>query len=199
MSDLAWLRERGLDRQIVEEAGRGAAVIGVCGGYQMLGRRIIDEEGVESETAAMDGLGLLPAGTVFTPVKATNQMRGHVTGDTGLLAGARGLPITGYEIHMGRTATGGAGPAFAITERSGHACEIADGALSSDGWVLGTYVHGLFDNHTLRATLLHNLAQRKGVTIAAAAGLERDREYDKLAAAVRAALDMQRVYQIIGR
>jgi adenosylcobyric acid synthase len=197
MADLAWLRERGLAAAILAQAQRGTAVVGICGGFQMLGRRIVDEAGVESETPTMDGLGLLEVGTVFAPEKATHQVRARVQANSGLLAGAQGLPISGYEIHMGRTLSAGPTP-FLVTERSGYACEAGDGALAAGGWTFGTYIHGLFANRALRTALLRNLTARKGLTRTVSSAFDPEEEYDRLAAAVRESLDMERVYQIAG-
>lgn len=198
MADLAWLRAQGLADAVLQRATRGTALIGICGGYQMLGQRIIDTERVESAMPLTDGLGLLPAETVFTPVKATHQVHGRVLAGKGLLAGAQDLPVSGYEIHMGRTQTTDAAPAFCISQRSGQPCDVADGAIAGTGWVLGTYLHGLFANDALRTVILSNLAARKGVARPGMARFDREHDYDRLAGLVRRHLDMAQVYQIVG-
>jgi len=200
--DLAWMEHRGLRDAILAAHENGTAVIGVCGGYQMLGTRLYDPDRVESSRTEMQGLGLLPLTTVFTGSKETHRIRGEVLQGSGLLAGARGLPIQGYEIHMGRTRGDGVGPAFRIDDRSDVAVDegtAIDGALDASGWVLGTYIHGLFHNGGFRRALLQALARRKGADLSLAPGdLALDQEYDKLADWVRASLKMDLVYEMAG-
>jgi adenosylcobyric acid synthase len=195
-SDLCWLRATGLADRIVAHARAGGAVIGVCGGFQMLGVALHDPERVESEAEHVLGLGLLPVETWFAREKATHQVRATVAEARGLLEGAAGVAVTGYEIHMGTTQA--PAPALRILSRSGWPCDAPDGAIDGTGMVFGTYVHGLFDNDTLRAVLLANLARRQGRE-RAEAGLRWSREaaYDRLAAHVRTALDMRAVYSLI--
>jgi adenosylcobyric acid synthase len=148
--DLRWLKQRGLDRAIIDAHSGGAAVIGVCGGFQMLGQSVSDPLGVEGEPGSEEGLGLLDAVTVFEADKATRQVRASVAGDRGLLRGSAGLDLTAYEIHVGRTEA----EAEAAFEIDG---SRPDGALSGDGRVLGTYLHGIFANDDFRRRLLANL------------------------------------------
>ena len=109
VSDLEWLRRMGFDAGISDLSGRGIPVIGICGGYQMLGVSIRDPEGIESSVDQAEGLGLLPVTTVFESAKETHRVKGEVVGAAGILADALGLPVEGYEIHMGRpTMTAGA-------------------------------------------------------------------------------------------
>jgi len=196
IADLAVLRERGLDRAIVRLARGGTPLLGICGGFQMLGETIADPHGVESDERAVAGLGLLPLRTVFAHEKTTVRAAGVVAGDRGLLAGAAGLPFRGYEIHLGRT-DGALPAALRVTERRGGAADAPDGALSADGWIGGVYIHGLFDSPSLRAALLRNLAARRGLP-ARAWGAPRADPFDRLADHVRASLDLPRLYRIIG-
>ena len=181
---------------------RGAAVIGICGGYQMLGTRIHDPEQLESSRTEMPGLDLLPLTTVFAGSKETHRIRGEVVQNTGLLAGAEGLPISGYEIHMGRTWGEEVGSAFRIDDRSDASVDgsnSSDGSVDASGWVLGTYIHGLFHNGGLRRALLQSLARRKGASLPLeAADSTIDQEFDKLADWVRSSLRMDLVYQMTG-
>ncbi len=198
IADLAALRERGLDRAIVALAEGGTPTVGICGGYQMLGERIDDPHGVESDVGSVPGLGLLPLTTTFGREKTTDRARATVAGDRGLLAGARGAAVEGYEIHMGRTA-GPLPAALRITERQGRAVDEPDGATSADGLILGTYLHGLFTSPALRGAILRALAARKGVAPrdwgATAPGAD---PFDRLADHVRASLDLPALYRIIG-
>ena len=200
--DLAWMNERGLSRAVKELHAGGAAVIGICGGYQMLGTKVSDPEHIESSISELDGLGLLSLTTVFEGSKETHRISGKVIQATGLLAGASGVPVRGYEIHMGRTSGEGFAPPFLIEDRgdapvAGHG--DMEGALDASGNVLGTYIHGLFQNVELRDAMLRELARRKGVPLPDVASvLDLDREYDKLADWVRSSVDMDLVYRMSG-
>jgi len=198
IADLRELRARGLDAAIVALARGGVPTIGICGGYQMLGETIEDPDRVESDEAALAGLALLPLRTIFAREKTTDRAHGTVAADRGLLAGARGLPASGYEIHMGQT-TGALPPTLRLTERQGAPVDEPDGALSADGLILGTYLHGFFDSAPLRGAILRNLARHKGIA-ARDWGDATDAEdpFDRLAAHVRAHLDMGQLRAIIG-
>lgn len=216
-ADLDWLRESGIADAVVALRRAGTPVIGICGGYQMLGERILDPDGVESARPDMPGLGLLPITTVFAGDKATHQVRGAVAREAagrGLLSGGKSadtdidIDIVGYEIHMGRSyssdgATGGAAAIapFRVIERSGVATGGAaalDGAMDADGLTLGTYIHGLFHNHRLRRAMLLWLARRKGADLPETAIMDLDGEYDKLADLFRRSVDMGAIYDMAG-
>ncbi|MFQ5934739.1 MAG: cobyric acid synthase, partial [Dehalococcoidia bacterium] len=198
MADLAYLKSRGLAEEILDRARRGTPVIGICGGYQMLGKVILDPGHVESDKARAPGLGLLPVTTTFFPVKSTHQVRGHVVSGKGLLRGASNLPLNGYEIHMGETSGANLLRPFCIDERSRRPCQDLDGCLSPDGNVLGTYVHGLFHNEELRRSMLAELATRKGVAFRPAGRVvSKEEQYDRLAALVRSSLDIDLLYRTV--
>ena len=200
--DLAWMERQGLVAAIRRLHGEGAAVIGICGGYQMLGDKLYDPDGVESSIPETAGLGLLPMTTVFSSHKETHRVRGKVAQDSGLLAGAKGLSLQGYEIHMGQTTAENVRAAFQIDDRSDVPVTqdtTFDGALAPSGRVLGTYIHGLFHNGELRRCILQALARSKGVTLSPLEGDRSiDQEYDKLADWVRASLNMDLIYGISG-
>jgi len=195
IADLLWLRRVGLARSICELAESGIPVVGICGGYQMLGRTISDPNGVESAEGQVKGLGLLPVDTIFEAVKATYQARARIKTDRGFFAEIEGQEIEGYEIHMGHSR--GGEPAFRLLARGDRPVDAPDGAVDERGRVFGTYLHGLFDNPNLRRAWLRSLGWD-----AAFSGLSmtevREREYNRLAQQVRASLDMERVYQIVG-
>jgi adenosylcobyric acid synthase len=199
VDDLAWLRTRGLADALTEAVRGGTALLGVCGGYQMLGQRIVDPHGVESRERSVRGLGLLQASTEFEPAKATTRVEARVLNSRGLLAGAEGSAISGYEIHMGRTYTTEAAP-FSVQRRREQGAQTHDGAITGDGWILGTYLHGLLANDALRSVILRNLAARKGIALHARR-LTQDREgaYDRLAAQVRESLDMRLIGDMLQR
>lgn len=199
IADLQYLESWAIGEEIARLAKQGTPVIGICGGYQMLGELILDPNHVESTRSQMKGLGLLPVTTTFLPSKSTHQVRGTVTSRSGLLQSAQGLPITGYEIHMGHTNQNGLDSPFLIEERSTRPCRDQDGATSVDGNVLGTYVHGLFHNEGLRRAILKELAIRKGVSLSLTnAVFSKEEAYDRLADLVRGSLDMDYIYRIMG-
>ena len=200
VADLNDLRGAGRDREIVALAVRGTPVLGICGGYQMLGRTIHDPDSIESTEAITFGLALLPVSSRFTAVKSTHQIRARVARAPGILAGAAGSEIRGYEIHMGQTEGAEIDHAFEVTERSRHPCMAVDGCLSRDGNIVGTYIHGLFHNDRLRHAILSELASRKGLVLSQAGlSFSPDEQYDRLAAHVGSNLNMEFIRALIAR
>ncbi|MCL5670773.1 MAG: cobyric acid synthase, partial [Acidobacteria bacterium] len=196
--DLEFLHVSGLAVSIIEMAKQGMPVIGICGGYQMLGKRILDPLRVESEQEMVRGLDLLPLETVFEQQKNTRRVSGRVLAGRGLLASCRGQSISGYEIHMGQS-RGEAEPAFEITGLSDTSVQMVDGSLSENGLVLGTYIHGIFDNDGFRGALLAELARRRSLTLSRSPVRDpRDLQYDRLADHFRSNLDMDLLYSICG-
>ena len=188
VDDLLWLRQSGLETAVQKLAKRGTPILGVCGGYQMLGCTLDDTLGREGGLPqTLRGLGLLPTDTVFTAEKRRAQVTA-VTCDP--LAGAA---LTGYEIHTGRTNVRGA-----------PFCTLADGTPEGcvQGDVFGTYLHGLFDSGELTEKLATFLCERKGLTPETAEPISmekyRRQQFDLLADSVRAALDMRAVYAAMG-
>jgi adenosylcobyric acid synthase len=199
LGDLAWLRSSGFAAALGRARGAGSAVVGLCGGYQMLGARVHDEAGVEGTPGVVEGLGMLPAVTTFGPEKTTTLRRGGVRAARGLLAGALDCEAGGYEIHMGQT-TADAEPPFALESEDG--AGATDGALSADGWVLGTYLHGLFHNDALRHAILRAVAERRDRRWPGEAGaVDSDAliesELDRLTDTVAAALDMKAIEAMV--
>jgi len=159
IGDLEWLRERGIGARLRALADAGVPILGICGGYQMLGLTLADPGGVEGSPNAVRGLGLLDVETVFVPAKHTVPIGGHMAGRT--LLGAGGGPISGYELHLGETGRAGIRP-FADLRREPSGERVLDGAVSADGRVVGTYVHGLFANAGVREALFASLMARQG-------------------------------------
>jgi adenosylcobyric acid synthase len=145
-----WLHERGFDAALRAFPG---AVVGICGGYQLLGERISDPLGVEGTGGDEPGLGLLPVETIFDAEKRTVQVAA-----TALAPWAQGLPITGYEIHMGRTRPlAERRPVARITRRGGEQADELDGYVAADGRTWGCYLHGIFASPEFRRAWLHSL------------------------------------------
>ena len=193
VADLGWLRDAGLAEAIQECARRGLAIVGICGGYQMLGRAIRDPEHVESSEDSTPGLDLLPVETTFEGAKETHRAAARVEAGPGWLRDLAGQRLTGYEIHMGRTT--GTTPWLTITERRGEQVQVADGAASRDGRIWGCYLHGMFENVTFRHAWLQSLGWQGGATGDAAADLSG--RLDRLAQDVEAAIDMELVGRIV--
>lgn len=179
LSDLTWLKGRGMDDAILAAYSGGARVVGICGGYQMAGEWLDDPLGMEGEPGGQAaGLGLLPLSTKFSSEKETHQARMQL---------ADGETVQGYEIHTGETyVREGTAPFGEIIERSGRKVSIADGAWLEDGRAWGTYLHGLFANDGFRHGWLRQLGWSG--TVVATSEL-RNREYDRLADAVETAID----------
>ena len=188
VNDLLWLRQCGLETAVQKLARRGTPVLGVCGGYQMLGGMLDDSAGTENgRPQTLRGLELLPTRTVFTLEKR----RAQVTATAA--APFAGAALTGYEIHTGRTTVGGA-----------PFCTLEDGTPDGcvQGSVFGTYLHGLFDSGELTEKLAALLCRRKGLAPETAAPLTmqayREQQFDLLADGVRRALDMPAIYAAMG-
>jgi adenosylcobyric acid synthase len=200
IKDLMFLKESGLADVIVGKAGDGRNIIGICGGYQMLGKIIRDPQGVESTEPEVPGLGLLDVTTTFLPEKSTVQVKASVAADRGLLDGAGSDEMVGYEIHMGQTSSNENAYAFHVNETPDGKADYADGALNAEGTVLGTYMHGLFHNNAFRRKLINNIRRRAGLPeIEYGAAADRDVEYDKLAELVRNSLNIDLIYKILNQ
>jgi adenosylcobyric acid synthase len=199
MADLCWLRESGLAQAIVARAQRGEHVLGICGGCQILGRTIEDPHGVESQTRMAEALGLLSFRTRFTREKRTSQVVARAAGES-ILCSAKGVDLFGYEIHMGRLEVDATSAAFTIERRNGRDERTHDGEISRDGAVVGTMIHGLFENASVRKRLLATLRQRKGVPepTSNASHVSLD-EMDRLAEVVRANVQMDLLWRLVGR
>jgi adenosylcobyric acid synthase len=185
-ADLAWLRASGVAQEVVARAGRGEPVLGICGGFQMLGRAVRDPHGMESAEREVAGLGLLPVTTTFGREKTTARVRALL--EPGALLG--GGEVRGYEIHMGSVTRLEGAPALRIVARNGAACVEEDGAVSAGGAVVGTLVHGLLEEDAVRGHLLARLRARRGIPDPVAPPIpSREAEYDRLADALAAHLD----------
>src|SRR5437867_2354818 len=198
IADLAWLRATGLGAAVVAAAAAGRPVLGVCGGFQMLGEALRDPERVESEREAAAGLGLLPVTTTFAREKTTARVRAHAT-RSGPFARAAGTEIAAYEIHAGRSALTRPAPhPFTVVERGGTSASDPDGAVSPRGNVVGTYLHGLFANGLLRRSLLGFLTERRGRPADPRWGAPGADRYERLADIVGRALDMPAIAKLAG-
>jgi len=171
MEDLRWMRQRGFVEPIKRHAEEGF-VAGICGGFQMLGRKISDPFGVESGIREAEGLCLLDSETTLGREKSTFKVSGRAA------FGGAEFDVEGYEIHMGESVVRGA-PFAVISERNGERVSVPDGCTARGGRVFGTYIHGIFDNDTFREALLDRLGA--GLSHEGSFGLSREASLDKLA------------------
>jgi len=202
VQDLLYLREKGLDRQIQTLAEGGVPVVGICGGYQMLGNMLYDPRGTEAGLGNLPGLGLLDIETTFFAEKQTHQCRAKVTcGELGW-CDITNQGIKGYEIHTGVVKLGSrATSLLSITSRSGKPAEVADGAVAPGGRIFGTHLHGFFDNPCILLNWINFLRELKGLPVLTEnqiPGTQREQKYDRLARIVRENLDMDKLYAIMG-
>lgn len=182
MDDLLWMRQNGLEAAVQKHAAKGKPVLGICGGFQMLGRSIRDPLGVE-HGGQINGMGLLPLETEFAGEKTRTRTQGVLDRVDGPLASLSGQPFDGYEIHMGLTGT--------------------DRNLVNWKNVYGTYLHGIFDRPETAQALISALMREKGMDPAAVKALDiaayKQQQYDILADGLRRSLDMDEVYRIVER
>lgn len=192
MGDMEWLIESGLEGAI-KRAARTCRVIGICGGFQLLGKELHDPEGVE-HGGSMRGLGLLDTSTVFAGEKTRTRIRGKILEDQNLY-GLEDPTVEGYEIHMGVTRSlGQALPMIQLEDGR------TDAFVSPDGRIWGSYLHGIFDNEAFVMALTHDLMQEKGIDPGnnqISIAEYKEIQYNKLADMIRKHLDMDRIYEIL--
>lgn len=198
MADLKWLRESGMEAKIKQYTAKGGVVFGVCGGYQMLGQELHDPLGIE-EGGSMVGIGLLDTVTTFAPAKIRTQVAGHFGKLEGVLCTLSGAALSGYEIHMGISESREA-PLTTLNPLTGDQQPKPDG--SSKGNVYGSYVHGIFDSEQAARGVVNALATHKGIDLSEIESLDlgsyKEQQYNKLADALRASLDLEEIYKILG-
>ncbi|MCX7795751.1 MAG: cobyric acid synthase [bacterium] len=195
IGDLLYLKASGLYEKIKKYAENDGTIIGICGGLQILGKKVVDPYGVESDIKESEGLGLLDLITVLEKDKITSQSLIKLENTSYLLKG--------YEIHMGRTERIGenAIPFSRVLKRGEVECNEIDGYMSLNGKIWGTYLHGIFDNEDFLKELISSLYRKKGLEKTVEVKSFRNTKiakYDELARAVRSALDINTIYNIMG-
>jgi len=194
-SDLGWMRSLGWDTRLADYVRAGGRVAGICGGYQMLGRRICDPHGVEGTPGETIALGVLPIETTLEKTKTLTRTAGRWH--------AFDAAVDGYEIHMGITRhLEPLGPAVCVQRRNAQPADDTDGACLADGRAWGTYLHGLFDEADFRREFLRRLCPHLAAEVPAESGQTlaafRERQYDLLAEHFEQHLDMARLLEIAG-
>ncbi len=194
MDDLLWMRETGMETVLQRLAEQKVPIMGICGGFQMLGRELSDPYGVE-HGGTLRGMGLLDARTEFARDKTRTRISGEFLEKAGPFVMVKETKVTGYEIHMGRTENLGECRELICLENG-----RTDALSNKDATVLGSYLHGLFDTPGLAEGMVRKIMLDKGLDpvnwhfdLAA----HKEAEYDKLADLVRRSFDMKRIYEIL--
>ena len=202
IADLLWLKRSGLAKQILSaicyppplaKQALSATLIGICGGFQMLGKEVLDPWGIESSRKKRsNGLGVLNMVTALEKEKTVSQVKAHEI--------TSGIEVSGYEIHHGRTKVFDTlAPMFEIVERKGRRAKVKDGALSAEGTIWGTYIHGIFDNDSFRRAFLERIAVKNNKSSSFQRGttFNQEEEFNKLAQLVRGNIDRRLLYSMI--
>lgn len=202
ISDLMFLRDRGMVKMIINYAYSGGFVFGICGGYQMLGKTISDPSGIEVQPGTVaNGLRLLEVDTELTNNKTLRTVTARPAKDTASFFGSVNYPVTGYEIHVGKTTLHSGDHLFEVCAEQ-EAAQYPDGALSRKMNVAGCYIHGLFDEPGFRRTFINKLRSCKDLAPLEIKGRKRadiiDDELDRLAALLEQQLDMAEISRIAG-
>ncbi|MBO5524028.1 MAG: cobyric acid synthase, partial [Roseburia sp.] len=201
MGDLKWMRQNGLEAAVKKRAGK-VPVFGICGGYQMLGEKISDPNGVE-EGGSLRGMELLPIETELAEEKIRTRVQGRIGKIDGDFCVLSGSVINGYEIHMGRSKKTGETADFCRIGTMGETVSLSgqksDGTFCNN--VYGTYVHGIFDEGDIAFQMVKALGAKKEISMEHLSGMDyqafKEKEYDKLADTLRQYLDMDAVYRIM--
>ena len=207
VEDMKDLIEKNIGREIVRIAKKGTPVFGICGGFQIMGQKIMDPEKIESDLKEISGLGLLDIETVMKSDKTTTQYKNTVKNVSGILTGTEGMEIKGYEIHQGYS--------YPVNEKNEEnnnsenilkndtAClfgeEKLKGAVKDN--IAGTYIHGIFDNSEFTSHFLNEVRKLKGldrIDENFSYSDYKNREYDKLAEVLRGNIDIKKIYEIMG-
>lgn len=185
--DLKWLKKTGWADKLVSYASQGGHILGICGGYQMLGKYVHDPDGLEGRPGTTKGLSLLPVETILKAPKTTTLSQFSWEGISG----------TGYEIHMGQTQRFAGNPLFQILERNRISCNKEDGCITNNARVLGTYIHGLFDTPDITKRWLNHIGL-SGLELTETHGLAaRNKEYDLLAEHFEKYVDTEKIFKYL--
>lgn len=193
IDDVKVLRESKMEGEILRLHKSGVPIVGICGGYQILGNTIEDPTGVESNLKEIDGLGLLDIQTVLGDEKVTTRRAGEILHDV-MGIDTASVAVEGYEIHMGTTTLGEKAKPFSRLEDGRE-----DGAISENGNVMGTYLHGIFDNDIFREKLIRHIREKKNLEDNVAFDYKafKESQYDQLAQAFVAHIDVDTLIQMM--
>lgn len=193
IDDLLWIRENGIETKIKQLASKGKPIIGICGGYQMLGDVILDYNEAENK-GEFKGIGLLPIATTFEKSKIRTRIKGKFDNISGIFKELKGKEFEGYEIHMGISNIVGKNKNMNILEN-----EKGDGV--NIGNIYGTYIHGIFDDENIAKTIISTIMKEKGInpTDIKAFNMKdyKEKQYNLLAETIRENVDMDMIYKIL--
>ncbi len=201
MEDLLWLRQSGIEAKILQHAQKEGPIIGICGGYQMLGQSIYDPQEIEYQ-GTLKGMGLLPIHTTFYPEKTRTRVHGAIRKIGGLFESLHGIEIEGYEIHMGISEAQTGSKIFTgLEEQRADGMNVWKTDGTAYGNVYGTYVHGIFDNSKVVQEIVTALLEKKGYPIEDVKALDikayKEIQYNELAKVIREHLNMEHIYRIL--
>ena len=188
-SDLQWLQMTGWSQALDAYADKGGHILGICGGFQILGQWVHDPDGVEGPPGSSKGLGLLSVETELKAPKTTTR--------TGF--SWQSVDGCGYEIHMGQTRRLAGKALFTITSRNQSDCADSDGCINPAGNVMGTYIHGIFDTPEITGQWLAQIGLTQVSAAACRGPAARDAAYDQLAAHMTHHIDIDRVQECLGK
>ncbi|MTI68915.1 MAG: cobyric acid synthase [Firmicutes bacterium] len=192
IKDMKFIKDSGIDKEIYKKHKEGTKIIGICGGYQMLGKKIYDPRNIESSLDKIAGLSLLDTTTTIMDVKETKQVSGRFLLSNNKL---NEMSVKGYEIHMGETKIGSESKPLIQLDNGN-----IDGAINMDGDVFGTYLHGIFENDDFRQSIIKNLKTKKGLSNESNLSYKelKEKEYENLAKIVKDNLDIKKLKLIMG-
>ena len=196
VEDMKDLIDKNINREIIRLAKTGTVIFGICGGFQMMGQKIMDPQNMESNLKEISGLDLLDIETVMETVKTTTQYKNKIKNAQGILSGTEGIEISGYEIHQGYS--------YPVNEEKTEIkCIFDDKKLKGavKGNIVGTYIHGIFDNSEFTSHFLNEVRKRKGLDKKEenfSFSEYKNKEYDKLAQVLRENVNIEKIYEIIG-
>ena len=185
--DLDWIQTSGWAKALLEYVSAGGHVLGICGGYQMMGKSVHDPTGLEGQPGSSEGLDLLPTETILKAPKTTTLTQFSWDGRSG----------AGYEIHMGQTVRSAGTPLFSVTERNQIPCHDEDGCVSDDLKVMGTYIHGLFNNPAILESWLNHIGLNDSDALSVGGIEARNKEYNLLAEHFQKHIDVEGIMKLI--
>ncbi len=203
IEDLLWMRQNGLEAAILKKTATGIPIWGICGGYQMMGEKLIDLDGNEAFTPGriISGMGFFSSETKFKADKTRTQVKGNFAQISGIFSDLSGMEMSGYEIHMGETSSDGNAILLDMYEEQAKShIHKKDGCCRDN--LYGTYVHGIFDKAEIAETIVRALMKAKGLEpkiggLAFDYDKYRENQYDLLADTMRKHLDMDAIYRIL--
>ena len=201
IEDMKDLVEKDMARKIIRLAKSGTVIFGICGGFQILGQKIMDLNNLESNLREISGLGLLSIETVIETEKITTQYENTLKNVSGILSGMENIKVNGYEIHQGYSYLENSGKSESLKEIQKN-CIFGEKNLKGmvRENVIGTYVHGIFDNFEFTNNFLNRIRENKGLEYIDekfSYSEYKDREYNKLAKVLRENIDIKKIYEII--